>query len=131
MKGQVDGVGSECNLRYIVAAKGGTTVQGERPWMIPWSPRDEKGAFVMCTTTTTTEAFDPQACPLLRGLSPAEMERKIQKDARIQACLASLGEDTAIADPNIARLIATYRSRAPHRSAGAPLQLAIAACAAQ
>jgi hypothetical protein len=82
----------------------------------------------MCTVTTASGAFDPQACPLLRGLSPAEMERKIARDPRIRACLDTLADGTVATDPKVTRLITTYRARSPERSSGAPPPVAVAAC---
>lgn len=62
----------------------------------------------MCSVIMANGSFDPSACPLLRGLSPEEIERRLHSDKRIQACMASLDTGVAPEDPKVARLLDAY-----------------------
>ena len=44
-------------------------------------------------------SFDPNLCPLLKGLSPEEQQKRMAEDPLIRACMAHVdgGEDMAAA----------------------------------
>lgn len=44
----------------------------------------------MTRPTCRNGAFDPECCPLLRGLSPEEQQRRMETDPLIRACVRSV-----------------------------------------
>jgi hypothetical protein len=44
----------------------------------------------MSRTATQNPAFDPEFCPLLRGLSPEERKLRIEQDPVIRNCVQAL-----------------------------------------
>lgn len=83
-----------------------------------WLEITGTGDFKMCSVILANGSFDASACPLLRGLSPEEIEQRLHSDKRIQACMASLNTGVAPEDPKVARLLDSYcgqTGRARHR----------------
>lgn len=59
----------------------------------------EEGAL-MCEAMTTSGAFDPELCPLLKGLSHEEQAERMQHDPRIAACITAISGGRAPAEHN-------------------------------
>jgi hypothetical protein len=46
------------------------------------------------TNVSANPAFDPEACPLLRGLSPAEQKQRMEQDPIIRGCIQAVDKGT-------------------------------------
>lgn len=64
----------------------------------------------MCGQPNICRTFDPEACPLLKGLSPEERRRRIAEDPIIRNCVAAV-EGAREVSRETAKLTAAYAKR--------------------
>ena len=64
----------------------------------------------MCNQSQACQAFDPELCPLLKGLSPEEKRIRMAEDPVIRSCVAQV-EGAEVASRETAKLAATYEKR--------------------
>ena len=72
----------------------------------------------MCDQTSRSKFFDPELCPLLKGLSVEDRRRRMAEDPIIRECIKAI-EGVNEISRETAKLAAAYeRQRAKRRLAG-------------
>jgi len=72
----------------------------------------------MCDQTSPSKFFDPELCPLLKGLSVEDRRRRMAEDPIIRECIKAI-EGVNEISRETAKLAAAYeRQRAKRRLAG-------------
>ena len=63
----------------------------------------------MCDQMTATRQFDPDLCPLLKSLPPAEQARRMAEDPVISSCIAAVEGAGALTEAAAKKLAAYDR----------------------
>jgi hypothetical protein len=68
----------------------------------------------MCDQPSNGKCFDPELCPLLKGLSADERRKRMAEDPVIRQCMGAI-EGARAASPRTAKVIAAYERQRARR----------------
>lgn len=72
----------------------------------------------MCDQPSQGRSFDPELCPLLKGLSLDERRRRMAEDPVIRQCIGAV-EGARAASREVAKITAAYERQRARRERGA------------